>query len=73
VDSHAGNGGGVKPRLYTLEQAAVYLGRSKEAVRHMANSGKIPTVRGDRCMAFDVQDLDNWIQENKVKPIGLKI
>jgi excisionase family DNA binding protein len=59
----------LRPRLMTVEQAAIYLGRTKEAVQHMVNSGKIPTVRSDRRVFLDVQDLDRWIAENKQSAI----
>jgi excisionase family DNA binding protein len=55
----------VRPRLLSVEQAAVYIGRSKEAVQHMVSSGKIPTVRPDRRVFIDVEDLDRWIREHK--------
>jgi excisionase family DNA binding protein len=54
-----------KPRLFTAEQAAVYLGRTKEAVEHMIAGGKLPVVRPDRRVFLDVQDLDRWIDANK--------
>ena len=61
-----GSGGqSVRPRLLTVEQAAAYLGRSKAAVEHMISGGKVPTVRADRRVYLDVQDLDDWIREHK--------
>ena len=51
------DGGTVRPRLLTVEQAAIYVGRTKEAVQHMVSSGKLPTVRSDRRVFIDVQDL----------------
>jgi len=65
-----GNGGSppvVKPRLLTVEQAATYLGRTKEAIQHMVASGKLPTVRSDRRVFVDVLDLDRWIEDSKQK------
>lgn len=56
---------GVRPRLLTVAQAAVYLGRTETAVRFLASSGAFPTVRGDGRVQFDVQDLDRWIELNK--------
>lgn len=63
--SERSTGATVKPRLMTVEQAATYLGRSKEAVEHMIASGKLPTVRSDRRVFLDIRDLDRWIEENK--------
>ena len=60
-----GNGGAIRPRLLSIKQAAVYLGRSEEAVSHMVSSGKIPAVRGDRRILIDLRDLDRWIESNK--------
>ncbi len=53
------------PRLLSIDQAAIYLGRTREALQHLATSGKIPTVRADRRVFLDRLDLDKWIDENK--------
>lgn len=53
------------PRLLTVEQAAIYLGRTREAVQHLVGSGKVPTVRADRRVFLDRLDLDKWIEDNK--------
>lgn len=53
------------PRLMTVDQAAVYLGRTREAVQHLVSSGKVPTVRADRRVFLDRHDLDRWIDDNK--------
>jgi excisionase family DNA binding protein len=63
--SGSAGGSSIRPRLLTVDQAAVYIGRSKEAVQHMVSSGKVPTVRADRRVFVDVQDLDRWIREHK--------
>jgi excisionase family DNA binding protein len=52
-------------RLLTTEEAAEFLGRTKEAMQHLAISGKIPTVRSDRRVFFDIHDLERWISQNK--------
>ena len=60
---------GCKKRLFTLAEAGIYLGRSPCAVRSLAWSGAIPTVRnpvvGSK-MYFDIRDLDRWIESNKM-------
>jgi excisionase family DNA binding protein len=53
------------PRLLTIDQAAIYVGRTREATQHLAASGKIPTVRTDRRVFIDRLDLDRWIEEHK--------
>ncbi len=63
--SQVSAGATVRTRLMTIDQAAVYLGRTKEAVEHMIASGKLPTVRSDRRVFLDVRDVDRWIEQNK--------
>jgi excisionase family DNA binding protein len=53
------------PRLLTVEQAAVYMGRSEEAMQHMVASGKVPTVRMDRRVFVDLRDLERLIEDSK--------
>jgi len=55
-----------RKRLYTVPQAAEYLGRSPWAVRSMIWSGKLPAVRDGKRVLVDVYDLDHWIEHNKV-------
>jgi excisionase family DNA binding protein len=54
-------------RLYTLKEAARYLGRSDWGMRELMWAGKIPFVRpdGGRKIYFDVSDLDEYIEINK--------
>ena len=63
--------GKVRPRLLTVEQAAAYIGRTKDAIQHMIASCKVPTVRSDRRVFIDIRDLDSWIDENKHRQHGL--
>ena len=53
------------PRLLTIDQAAVYVGRTREATQHLVASGKVPTVRTDRRVFIDRLDLDRWIEDHK--------
>jgi len=52
-------------RLLTVEQAAQYLGRTKEAVQHLIAAGKLPRVRFDRRVYLDIVDLDRLIEKSK--------
>ncbi len=54
-------GADVFPRLMDASQAAKYLGRSKQAIYHMANQGKIPCKRDGSRLFFDRVELDAWI------------
>ena len=60
------NGTAVRPRLLTVEQAAMYLGRSKASVQHLISDQAIPVVRHDRRVFLDVRDLDGWIDAAKM-------
>jgi excisionase family DNA binding protein len=62
-----GNGIPLFKRLYTLKEAAEYLGRSEWGMRELVWSGKIPVVRveGGRKIFLDIRDLDEFIGRNK--------
>jgi excisionase family DNA binding protein len=55
----------VAPRLLTLDQAATYLGLTKDALKAKVHLGRIPTVDLDKKLQFDRQDLDRIIDQNK--------
>jgi excisionase family DNA binding protein len=59
-----GTGTAVTPRLLTVEQAAVYLGRSKASVQHLIAERRLPVVREGRRIFLDVRELDRWIAAN---------
>jgi excisionase family DNA binding protein len=54
-------------RLFTLKEAAQYLGRSEWGMRDLIWAGKIPVVReeGGRKIFIDVQDLVAYVERNK--------
>jgi excisionase family DNA binding protein len=55
-------------RLFTLKEASEYLGRSVWGVRELVWSQVIPVVKqgGCRKMYLDINDLDAFIEKNKV-------
>lgn len=53
-------------RLYSLPEAAVYLGRSTWSVRRLLWNGELPQVRAGRRVHVDVRDMDAFIDKNKV-------
>jgi len=57
----------IRPRLLTVKEAAIYLGRSVNAIRELVWKGALPIVRTDRRIHFDIHDLDEWIQKNKTR------
>ena len=59
--------GVLKKRLYSVPEAAEYLGRSIWSIRELIWNGSIPCVRMGRRVHLDIIDLDQWIERNKVK------
>ena len=52
-------------RLYSLREAAMYLGRSTWSVRRLIWSGALPSVRVGGRVHLDVRDMDDLIDKNK--------
>ena len=53
-------------RVLSVRETARYIGRTETAVRELAWNGKLPHIRADRRVMFDIKDLDRWIDENRV-------
>jgi len=62
-----GIGNPMRKRLFTLKEAAEYLGRGDYGMRELAWGGDIPVVKKERerKLYFDVFDLDSYIERNK--------
>jgi excisionase family DNA binding protein len=56
-------------RLYSLKEGAVYLGRTVGAVREMLWAGKMPFVKDGKRILIDIQDMNEWIDRNKIKSV----
>jgi len=52
-------------RLYTVKEAALYLGRSVHAVRELIWSRFLPVVQHGRKMWIDLADLNRYIYKHK--------
>jgi hypothetical protein len=54
-------------RLYTLKEAARYLGRSDWGMRELIWARRIPVVReeGDRKIFVDIVDLEDFVTRSK--------
>ncbi len=50
-------------RLFTISEAAEYLGRSENAVKLLIHRGKLPVTRIDRKSQIDRKALDKLIDE----------
>ena len=57
----------IPKRLFSINEAAVYLGRSVWAVREMLWAGKIPFVKDGRRTLLDIRDMDTWIESSKTR------
>jgi excisionase family DNA binding protein len=58
---------GIPKRLYSVDDAAVYLGRTVWSVREMLWAGKIPFVKDGRRTLLDIRDMDAWIENSKIQ------
>jgi excisionase family DNA binding protein len=54
-------------RLYSINEAALYLGHSECAVREMIWAGKLPYVKDGKRILLDIYDMDEWIDKNKTR------
>jgi excisionase family DNA binding protein len=52
-------------RLLTLDQAATYLGLTKDALKAKVHLGRVPTLDLDKKLRFGRQDLDRIIETSK--------
>jgi excisionase family DNA binding protein len=57
----------LRKRLFSLPEAAIYLGRSTWSVRRLIWSGELPSVRAGGRVHVDVKDMDSFIERNKVR------
>ena len=56
----------LRKRLFTIKEAAEYLGRSVYSMRSLIWAGKLPIVRQDKKIWICIHDLDAWIERNKI-------
>lgn len=52
-------------RLFSIEEAAVYLSLSKREVYNMIAARELPEVTHGRRKMLDIRDLDEWIEHSK--------
>jgi excisionase family DNA binding protein len=55
----------ISKRLFSLKDAATYLGRTVWGVRELVWNGRIPVIREGRKYYIDVKDLDAYVENNK--------
>ena len=54
-----------RKRLFSLNEAALYLGRSVWSIRRLIWSGELPSVRAGGRVHVDLQDMVEFIERNK--------
>jgi excisionase family DNA binding protein len=52
-------------RLYTLSEAAHYLGRTLWSMRELIWKGSLPIVRDGKRIFVDIKDLEFYVTKNK--------
>jgi excisionase family DNA binding protein len=55
----------IQPALLNVKQAAIYLGRTEQAMEHLIFRRELPVVRVGRRVHLHRADLDAWIEKNK--------
>ena len=53
-------------RLYSLPEAAHYLGRTLWSIRELIWKGSLPIVREGKRIFVDVNDLESYISKHKI-------
>ena len=56
-------------RLFSIPEAAIYLGRSVWSIRRLIWNGDLPQVRAGGRVHVDVKDMDAFIDKNKEQEV----
>jgi len=57
----------IQPRLLTVAEGAVFLGRTVTAIRELIWKGTLPYVKWDRRYFLDIRDLEKFIEQHKTR------
>lgn len=55
----------IQPRLYSVEQAAVYLSRPPSSIRQLVRDGRLPKASSDSRVLIAREDLDAFVEEER--------
>jgi len=55
----------IPKRLFNIEEASIYLGRTPNAIRQMIWDGKFRYVKDGKRILLDVKDMDDFIEQHK--------
>jgi len=56
-------------RFLDIKELAKYLGISISTLYDWINQRKIPYVKISNLVRFDLNEIDKWIEEKRIKPI----
>ena len=59
-----------KKRLFSIPEAAIYLGRSDWSIRRLIWNGDLAQVRAGGRVHVDVKDMDAFIDKNKEQELA---
>ena len=57
-------------RLLNIKECAEYLGLSIQALYNRVAQRRITYIKEGRRILFDIEDLQKWIEEHKVKEVN---
>lgn len=55
----------MEQRYLSVEEIAVYLGRTVRAIEGLVRRGQIPVIRLGRRVQFDKEDVDRWVARHR--------
>lgn len=58
-----------KHKLIGIQQAADYMGLKVSTLYQWVSQKRIPYFKSGRLVKFDLNDLDQFIEKSKVKPV----
>ena len=58
-----------KHKLVNVPKAAAYLGIQVSTLYQWASQKRIPYCKSGRLLKFDLNDLDQFIEKSRVKPV----
>ena len=53
-------------RFFTVKEISEYLGINEKTIYGFVNQRKIPYVKFGRCVRFDLEEINEWVEANAV-------
>jgi len=61
-----------KKRFLNKQELAIFLGISKFTIDAWVSQRRVPFVKMGKRVLFDIEDIEKWINQNKVAPINIE-